>query len=80
MMTQDIVEKQRLEATQQLSSASTMQEKILTDQYEAQVKMLDAEADRQIELTKQTSAADAQGLVVRKDFDIFKISILVDCY
>merc|ERR1712093_791138 len=54
MMTQDIVEKQRLEATQQLSSASTMQEKILTDQYEAQVKMLDAEADRQIELTKQT--------------------------
>ena len=80
MMTQDIVEKQRLEATQQLSSASTMQEKILTDQYEAQVKMLDAEADRQIELTKQTSAADAPGLVVRKDFDIFKISILVDCY
>merc|ERR1719359_2664275 len=54
MMTAEIVEKQRLEATQQLSSANTMQEKILKDQYEAQVKMLDAEADRQIELTKQT--------------------------
>merc|ERR1712093_536613 len=45
---------QRLEATQQLTSASTMQEKILKDQLDAQLKMLDAEAARQIELTKQT--------------------------
>merc|ERR1719183_1990406 len=54
MMTAEIVEKQRLEATTQLSSASGMQEKIMKDQYEAQIKTLDAEAERQIELTKQT--------------------------
>merc|ERR1712205_301272 len=54
MLTTEAVEKQRLEATQQLTSASGAQEKMLKEQLDAQLKMLDAEAARQIELTKQT--------------------------
>ena len=64
MLTTEIVEKQRLEATQQLTTASTAQEKMMKDQLAAQLQMLDAETARQIELTKQTSAADALGLVL----------------
>ena len=64
MLTTEIVEKQRLEATQQLTSASGAQEKMLKEQLDAQLKMLDAETARQIELTKQTSAADAPGEVI----------------
>ena len=64
MLTTEIVEKQRLEATQQLTTASTAQEKMMKDQLDAQLKMLDAETARQIELTKAQSAADAPGEVV----------------
>merc|ERR1719420_2114413 len=53
MLTTEIVEKQRLEATQQLTTASGAQEKMLKEQLDAQLKMLDAETARQIELTKQ---------------------------
>merc|ERR1719371_92770 len=54
MLTTETVEKQRLEATQQLTTASTAQEKMMKEQLDAQLKMLDAETARQIELTKQT--------------------------
>merc|ERR1719504_183782 len=53
-LTTDAVEKQRLEATTQLTQASGMQEKMLKEQLDAQLKMLDAETARQIELTKTT--------------------------
>merc|ERR1719213_1504772 len=54
MITTEAVEKQRLEATTQLTSVSTAQEKTLKDQLDMQVKMLETETARQIELTKQT--------------------------
>merc|ERR1719310_1381089 len=54
MLTTEAVEKQRLEATTQLTTQSTAQEKMLKEQLAAQLAMLDAETARQIELTKTT--------------------------
>ena len=65
MLTTEAVEKQRLEATTQLTTQSTAQEKMLKEQLSAQLAMLDAETARQIELTKTTCAADAPGLVLQ---------------
>ena len=64
MITTEAVEKQRIEATQQLTSVSTAQEKMLKDQLDMQLQMLEAETARQIELTQQTSGTDARDLVL----------------
>merc|ERR1719399_90343 len=53
MITTEAVEKQRIEATQQLTSVSTAQEKMLKDQLDMQLQMLETETARQIEMTKQ---------------------------
>merc|ERR550514_700534 len=66
MLTTETVEKQRLEATQQLTTASTAQEKMMKDQLAAQLQMLDAETARQIELTKQTYTQQTMALTMQQ--------------